>query len=84
MSFLTNPYVYGVLIAITTATVVYAYQHTVDTSTDNTDAKKKTFYKTLGAGVVSSLALAYFIHRPRPVATDPFPTEAPVITSGQQ
>ena len=78
MSLLTNPYVFGLLIAFTTATLVYGYQHTLE-GPDTTD-KKKIFYKTLGAGAVSALALAYFIHRPQPVSTEPFLPEAPVAS----
>ena len=75
-SFLTNPYVFGILVTITTAALVYAYQHTLE-ARDGTDSasvssKQKTFYKTFGAGVISTVALAYLIHRPQLVSTEPF------------
>jgi hypothetical protein len=78
MSFLTNPYVFGILIAVSTAALVFAYQHTVE---GDEDAKKKTFYKTLAAGTVSALTIAYFVHRPPPVSSEPFLPDAPVVTA---
>ena len=78
MSFLANPYVFGILIAVSTAALVFAYQHTVE---GDTDAKKKTFYKTLAAGTVSALTIAYFVHRPPPVSNEPFIPDAPAVTS---
>lgn len=79
MSILTNPYVYGLIVATATAILVYAYQHTIDPS-DETN-KRQTFYKTLGAGAISAVALAYFIYRPEPVSTEPFLSDSAMTTT---
>ena len=78
MSFLANPYVFGILIAVSTAALVFAYQHTVE---GDADEKKKTFYKTLAAGTVSALTIAYLVHRPPPVSSEPFIADAPAMTT---
>ena len=77
-SFLANPYVFGMLIALTTAALVYGYQHTVE---PDAETKKKTFYKTFAAGTVAALALAYFVHRPQPISSEPFIPEPPTVTA---
>jgi hypothetical protein len=81
MSILTNPYVFGVLIAVLTAGIMWGLQHSVDP--ENADAKKKTFYKTLAAGTISALTLAYAFNRSTPISTEPFIPEAPatVVTA---
>lgn len=81
LAFLQNHHVFGVLIALVTAVLVYAYQYTVDPSRD---ANKKTFYKTLVAGIISSLVLSWAIYRPDHISTEPFnadPTSVPVVTA---
>jgi hypothetical protein len=79
MSILTNPYVFGVMIAVLTAGIMFGLQHSVDP--ENSDAKKKVFYKTLAAGTVSALALAYAFNRTAPISTEPFIPDPPAITS---
>jgi hypothetical protein len=81
LAFLQNHHVFGVLIALVTAVLVYAYQYTVDPSRD---ANKKTFYKTLVAGVISSLVLSWAIYRPDHISTEPFnsePVSMPITSS---
>ena len=79
MSILTNPYVFGVLIAALTAAIMWGLQHSVDP--DNSDAKKKMFYKTLAAGTISALVLAYGLNRTSPISTEPFIPEPPAVTA---
>jgi hypothetical protein len=78
---LTNPYVFGILIAALTAVVMWGLQHS--TTPDDTDAKKKVFYKTLAAGVVSAVVIAYALNRTSPISTEPFlpETTTPVTPS---
>lgn len=78
MSFINNPYVYGLMIALTTAALVFAYQHTIE---DDADAKKKMFYKTLAAGTVAAVTIAYFAHRPPLVSNEPFIPEPSAVTA---
>ncbi len=81
LAFLQNHHVFGVLIALVTALLVYAYQTTVDPRGEN---NKKTFYKTLVAGVISSLVLSWAIYRPDHISTEPFnadPTSSPAVTA---
>lgn len=81
LAFLQNHHVFGVLIALVTALLVYAYQYTVDPSRD---ANKRTFYKTLAAGVISSLVLSWAIYRPDQISSEPFnaePVAVPAVTA---
>ena len=77
MSILTNPYVVGVLIALLTAAVMWGLQHSV--APDDADAKKKVFFKTLAAGTVSALSLAYAFNRSSPISTEPFIADTPTV-----
>lgn len=79
MSILTNPYVFGVLIAALTAAIMWGLQHSV--TPEDADAKKKAFYKTLAAGTISALTLAYAFNRSTPISTEPFIPEAPPATT---
>lgn len=73
MSFFQNPYVFGALIVLVTSILVYALQNTVDP--DRADANKKLMYKTMAAGAVAVFALGWFIHRPEPLLSEPFPAD---------
>ena len=77
MSILTNPYVFGILIAALTACVMWGLQHSV--APEDADAKKKVFYKTLAAGTISALTLAYALNRTAPISTEPFLVEPPAV-----
>ena len=79
MSILTNPYVFGTLIALLTAAIMWGLQHSVEP--ENEGAKKKVFYKTLAAGTVSALTLAYAFNRASPISTEPFIAETPAIAT---
>lgn len=69
LSFLQQPYVFSIVVAVATAVLLYAYQYTVDKDPERT---KKVFYKTLVAGVVAAVGLTWAIYRPTPIATEPF------------
>lgn len=68
-SLFSNYYVFGFTVAVLTAGLVYAYQQSVE---PNPETNKKTFYKTLAAGVMASFAMAYIVNRPQPVSSEPF------------
>lgn len=68
-----KPYVFGSLIVVLTAMLVYGLQYTVEP--ERAEANKKLVYKILIAGGVSVFALGYFIYRPDPVMTEPYPTD---------
>lgn len=69
----SNSYVFGFTVALLTAGLVYVYQQSVE---PDPEANKKTFYKTLAAGVTASFAMAYIVNRPQPVSTEPFSVDA--------
>jgi hypothetical protein len=70
---LQKPYVFGALVVLVTAISVYGLQYTVEP--ERAEANKKLLYKILIAGGISVFALGYFIYRPDPVLTEPFPTD---------
>lgn len=73
ISFLRNtPSAFAILVALLTAVLAWAYERTLEP-----DAAKvtRTFYKTLAAGAISAVVLTYIVHRPEPVAPEPFMPE---------
>jgi hydrogenase-4 membrane subunit HyfE len=80
-NYFSNPYVFGISIAILTAAITFAYQYTV--APHEMDANKKSFFKTLAAGIVSAIMLTYVVHRPQPVSSEPFlPENQPSSLTG--
>jgi hypothetical protein len=72
LAFFQNHHIFGISIAVMTAILVYAYQYTIDPVREN---NKRTFYKTLAAGVISALVLSWVIYRPEQLSTEPFNAE---------
>lgn len=70
---LQNPHVFGALVVALTAVLVYGLQYTVEP--ERAEANKKLAYKILIAGGVAVFALGYFIYRPDPIMTEPFPMD---------
>ena len=69
-SVFANPYVFGFLIALLTAGLVYAYQQSVE---PDQEVNKRTFFKVLAAGVLAAIIMTYLVHRPQPpISTEPF------------
>ncbi len=68
-----HPYAYSLAIALLTAVLMWAYTRTLE---KDKDVVNRTFYKTLAAGVLAALALAWLVHRQEPVCTEPFPTDS--------
>lgn len=66
-----NPYVFGLLVVAATALTVYILQHTSEP--DRAEANKKLAYKIVFAGSTLVFLLGYFLNRPEPVLTEPFP-----------
>ena len=65
-----HPYIFALALALLTATLTWAYARTLTTDAEE---QRKTFNKTLAAGVVAALALTWLVHRQEPLATEPFP-----------
>ena len=76
LSVLQQPYVFAVAVAVLTAAVMYFYSRTLESN----EKANKTFYKTLAAGLVVGLGLAY-LSRPKPeaISTEPFMETAPAV-----
>lgn len=73
LGFLRNyPYVFALVVALLTATLMWAYTRTIETDADKI---QKTFNKTLAAGVVAALALTWLVHRSEPLSCEPFQPE---------
>lgn len=68
---LKNYYVFALVVAVVTATLSWLYARTLEGKKDE-DAPSKTFYKTLAAGMLGGMALAWFVSRPEEVLTEPF------------
>lgn len=68
-TFMQNPYVFGFMVALVGALLMYAYQYTVEPDSEN---NKKTFYKSLATGVLAALIVTYIVHRPEKVSSEPF------------
>ena len=56
LGILKQPYVFAIVLAIVTATLMYMYSRTVE---NDHDKCSKTFFKTLAIATTSGLALAY-------------------------
>jgi len=71
MSVLQSPHVFGLLIVALTSALVYGLQYTLEP-----ENSKKTLYKTLAAGVLSTVVVPWFVYRPQAVLTEPFVIDA--------
>lgn len=71
---LQNPYVFGLLVVLATALATFVLQQTSEP--EKSDSNKKLAYKILFTGAALVFALGYFIYRPDPVLTEPFPADA--------
>lgn len=70
LGFLRNyPYAFALVVALVTAVLVWLYERTIEPDTEKT---KKTFNKTLLAGVLAALAVAWLASRQEPLAAEPF------------
>lgn len=76
LSVLQQPYVFAVAVAVLTASIVYFYSKTIESD----DKCNKTFFKTLAAGLVVGVGLAY-LSQPRleQLSTEPFMDSSPGI-----
>lgn len=73
LDFLRNhPYVFSLSIALLTAVLMWLYTRTLE---KDSEVVRKTFNKTLLAGVLAALILTYLVHRQEPVSTEPFTTD---------
>lgn len=73
LGFVRNtPLVFALSIALLTAVCVWLYERTVDKDADRV---RRTFNKTLAAGVLVALALTWLVHRQEPVSCEPFVSE---------
>ena len=73
LEFLRNhPYVFALLVATLTASLMWLYTRTIEKDADTVN---KTFNKTLLAGLVAGLALTWLVHRQEPICTEPFSTD---------
>lgn len=71
LGFLQQPYVFAVVVAIVTAGLVYVYSKITDSKDQKTS--KSTFFKTLVAGLIAGMGLAYASSpRTETIATEPF------------
>lgn len=75
-AFLQQTYVFAIAAAVLTAAVIYFYTKTLDKD----EQCNKAFFKTLTAGLIVGLGLAY-ISTPRaePILTEPFIESSPAI-----
>lgn len=76
LAFLQQPYVFAIAIAVLTATAMYFYTKTMEQD----DKCNKAFFKTLTAGLLAGLGLAYLsTPRAEPILTEPFIESNPAI-----
>jgi hypothetical protein len=69
-AFLQQPYVFAAAMALITAGLVYAYSMVTDRDGERS---RKTFFKTLAAGVLAGAVLTYAAKpRAEALATEPF------------
>lgn len=74
LSFLRNyPYAFALVIALVTAALVWLYERTIEPDAEKT---RKTFNKTLLAGVIAALAITWLAHKQEPLACEPFIQDA--------
>lgn len=70
LAFLQQPYVFAFALAMLTATITFFYSKTVEKDQAQV---KRTFFKTLAAGVLAGAVLAYFsTPRGEQLAAEPF------------
>ena len=75
-AFLQQPYVFAVAAAVLTAAAIYFYAKTMDKD----ERCNKAFFKTLTAGLIVGLGLAYLsTPRTEPILTGPFMESNPGI-----
>jgi 4-hydroxybenzoate polyprenyltransferase len=79
IALLRNPHAFGLTIALLTAILTFLYAKT--TEKDNPSAPTKVFWKTLVAGAISALVLAWVVHRPEQMLREPFSDMPPMQTS---
>ena len=72
MSFLKNHYIFAITLAVLTAILSWLYARTLPQPEKDDTAVTKVFYKTLVAGLVGGLALAWFVSRPDDILTTPY------------
>jgi hypothetical protein len=73
---LQQPYVFAIAAAVLTAAVIYFYAKTIESD----ERCNKTFFKTLAAGLLVGLGLAYMsTPRSEPILTEPFIESNPAI-----
>ena len=73
---LQQPYVFAVAAAVLTAAVIYFYAKTME----GDERCNKTFFKTLAAGLLVGLGLAYMsTPRSEAILTEPFLDSSPAI-----
>ncbi len=73
---LQQPYVFAVAAAVLTAAAIYFYAKTMEKD----ERCNKTFFKTLAAGLVVGLGLAYMsTPKPEAILTEPFLDANPAI-----
>ena len=71
-----QPYVFAVAVAVLTAALVYFYSRTIESD----EKCNKTFFKTLAAGLLVGVGLAYLSQpRTEQLATEPFMDASPGI-----
>lgn len=76
LGILQQPYVFAVVVAILTAALTYFYSRTIEAD----DKSNKTFFKTLTAGLLVGLGLAYLSQpKTEALATEPFMDASPGI-----
>ena len=69
LGFLKNSYAFAVVVALLTATLSWLYARTIE---KDKDVVNKTFFKTLVAGLIAGVALAWFVSRPEEVMSEPY------------
>lgn len=73
LPFIQQPYVFALVLALATASLVYLYTKTTDPQQSN-----KAFFKTLAMGSIAGVALTY-MSSPKPaisMVTEPFDAPA--------
>lgn len=75
LSFLQQPYVFALSLALLTSVLVYLYSKTTEKDPAHVN---KTFFKTMAAGTLAGVALTYLTSgRSEPMATEPFDIMTP-------
>ena len=68
----SHPYMVAIVISLLTAGLSWGYARTL--SKDPEDARK-TFNKTLAAGLIAALLTTWLVHRKEALMTEPFTAE---------